>query len=193
MALFAPVALATLLQHWGYSPDFLIDIRWAIAAAHLAGGVVADRWRVCYARGRLMAELPAGGVMVVVAASEEEVLPVLVDGESRGINAPHSVVQVRGSGRCILSITLRRRGRRVHRLAVSHASFVADGTDACRVHGSPPVFRVETVDSVGVLTVPGMAGAGYGDGSTAVRCGGAPVRFAGGRPVAECGWGHKVC
>lgn len=199
-ALFAiEVALATLLQHWGISPDFLIGHSVGeIAAAHLAGVLsLTDAAGLVAARGRLMAELPAGGVMVVVAASEEEVLPVLVDGANlAAVNAPHSVV-VSGCEAAVSDIAdhFARRGRRsASASGITCVSFVADGTDACRVHADRcRYFGVETADSVGVQC-------DRADGRRRLRrwtvLGGAcaaPRAICRGRPVAECGWGHKVC
>jgi len=61
--------------------------------------------------------------MVAVAASEDEVLPLLVDGVGiAAINAPGSVV-VSGAEAAVGVIVdrLAHQGHRVHRLAVSHA------------------------------------------------------------------------
>ena len=75
------------------------------------------------ARGRLMQALPAGGAMVAVAAAEHEVLPSLCEGVGiAAINAPESVV-ISGPQAAVSAIADRfaAQGRRVHRLAVSHA------------------------------------------------------------------------
>lgn len=106
--------------------------------------------------------------MVVVAASEEEVLPVLVDGANlAAVNAPHSVV-VSGCEAAVSDIAdhFARRGRRVHRLAVSHAfhsllmePMLAEFTRiAAGISVSKP--RIPLVSNV----TGQMAGAGYGDG-----------------------------
>ena len=84
---------------------------------------LADAARVVAARGRLMARLPAGGVMVAVAASETEVAPMLAERVSiAAVNGPNSVV-VSGEQAAVDAVVdqLAKRGRRVHRLAVSHA------------------------------------------------------------------------
>lgn len=75
------------------------------------------------ARGRLMQALPAGGVMVAVAASEDEVAPLLTEGVCiAAVNAPESVV-ISGEQAAVGVVVDRLvgLGRRVRRLAVSHA------------------------------------------------------------------------
>ncbi|EUA02490.1 acyl transferase domain protein [Mycobacterium kansasii 732] len=70
-----------------------------------------------------MQALPAGGAMVAVAASEDEVMPLLGEGVGiAAINAPGSVT-ISGAEAAVSAIADRfaEQGRRVHRLAVSHA------------------------------------------------------------------------
>jgi acyl transferase domain-containing protein len=95
-----------------------------ITAAYVAGVLsLADAAKVVAARGRLMAGLPAGGAMVAVAAGEEEVASLLTEGVSiAAVNGPTSVV-ISGAQAAVAAIAdrLAGQGRRVHRLAVSHA------------------------------------------------------------------------
>lgn len=119
------VALAALLQDWGVLPDLVMGHSVGeIAAAYVAGALsLVDAARVVAARGRLMQALPAGGVMVAVAASEDEVAPLLTEGVCiAAVNAPESVV-ISGEQAAVGVVVDRLvgLGRRVRRLAVSHA------------------------------------------------------------------------
>ncbi|MBO0879394.1 MAG: SDR family NAD(P)-dependent oxidoreductase, partial [Mycobacterium sp.] len=125
-ALFAvQVALGALLRRWGVGPDFVMGHSVGeLSAAYVAGVLsLEDAAAVVAARGRLMQALPASGAMVAVAASAEEVLPLLVDGVAiAAVNAPESVV-ISGDEAAVVGIAerLAQQGRRVRRLAVSHA------------------------------------------------------------------------
>ncbi|MFD5317156.1 SDR family NAD(P)-dependent oxidoreductase [Streptomyces sp. NPDC127098] len=132
-ALFAyETALYRLWRSWvPTAPDFLLGHSLGeITAAHLAGVLsLPDAARLVAARARLMQDLPAGGAMAAVAATEKEVAAELAAHATparpaviAAVNGPSSVV-ISGHEETVTRVVLAfaDRGTSTSRLPVSHA------------------------------------------------------------------------
>jgi acyl transferase domain-containing protein/D-arabinose 1-dehydrogenase-like Zn-dependent alcohol dehydrogenase/acyl carrier protein len=135
-ALFAvEVALFRLLESWGIVADFLLGHSIGeLAAAYVAQVFsLPDACRLVAARGRLMQALTAGGIMVSLRASEDEVTAFFNDSsnDTAVLSETVSIAAVNGADSVVISgdedavnevaVHFEALGREVKRLQVSHA------------------------------------------------------------------------
>ncbi|MEU0071910.1 type I polyketide synthase [Streptomyces sp. NPDC006332] len=185
------VALFRLLESWGVRADFLSGHSVGeLAAAHVAGVLdLPDAAALVAARGRLMQGLPAGGAMVSLDATEEEVLAALADAAGQGagpeiasVNGPLSVV-ISGARDAVLAVAARfeARGRRTVRLRVAHAfhsPLVEPMLDDFRRVAEGLDFRPPRISVVSALTGRPAGAAELCSAEYWVRHARRPVRFA---------------
>jgi acyl transferase domain-containing protein/acyl-CoA synthetase (AMP-forming)/AMP-acid ligase II/NAD(P)-dependent dehydrogenase (short-subunit alcohol dehydrogenase family)/acyl carrier protein/SAM-dependent methyltransferase len=128
-ALFAlEFALTELWRSWGVVPSAVIGHSVGEYAAAVAAGVMTleDAAGLIAERGRLLQELPEGGIMVAIAASEVEVATAIAPYASElSIAAVNGAANIVISGRRAVAETVsaafERRGVRCKALHVSHA------------------------------------------------------------------------
>ncbi|NER22529.1 MAG: SDR family NAD(P)-dependent oxidoreductase [Symploca sp. SIO1B1] len=123
-------ALCQLWQSWGIKPDAVMGHSVGEYVAATVAGVFSleDALKLIAARGRLMQQLPAGGEMVSVMASESKVLETLKTmslGDKvaiAAINGPQSIV-ISGESQAVRAIAtnLESAGIKTKQLQVSHA------------------------------------------------------------------------
>ncbi|MEH1949612.1 MAG: type I polyketide synthase [Nostoc sp.] len=128
-ALFAiEYALAQLWQSWGIKPDVVMGHSVGEYVAATVAGVFSleEGLKLIATRGRLMQQLPSGGEMVSVLASELQVREVIASYTAKvaiaAINGPDSIV-ISGVGEAIQEIcrSLAEMGITTKPLQVSHA------------------------------------------------------------------------
>jgi len=178
------VGLVAVLAAAGIVPEAVAGHSVGEIAAACAAGVLTleDACALVAARARLMQDLPPGGAMAAIAASEAEVLADLesVSGVSlAAVNGPTSVV-VSGDEAAVDGLVelWRERGRRVRRLRVSHAFHSARMDPVLTGLGEVAAgldHRMPAVSWVGALTGAVVAAPEAGYWAAQAR---QPVRFA---------------
>ncbi len=121
-------ALAQLWQSWGIKPDVVMGHSVGEYVAACVAGVFSleDALKLIAMRGRLMQQLPAGGEMVSVLASESQIIDAIASYTDKvaiaAINGPDSIV-ISGVGEAVQAIcsSLEKMGIKTKNLQVSHA------------------------------------------------------------------------
>ncbi|NEP11786.1 MAG: aminotransferase class III-fold pyridoxal phosphate-dependent enzyme [Symploca sp. SIO2C1] len=121
-------ALAKLWESWGVKPKVVMGHSVGEYVAATVAGVFSleDGLKLIALRGQLMQQLPAGGGMVSLLASESQVRQVIADYSSQiaiaAINGPESVV-ISGVGEALAEVCskLEAMGIKTKPLQVSHA------------------------------------------------------------------------
>ena len=116
------------MESFGLKPDHLIGHSIGeLTAAHVAGVLsLSDATALVAARARLMQAAPAGGAMIAIQATEDEVRDALRDHEHQvsvaAVNSPTSTV-VAGDDDAVTRVAERfeATGRKTRRLRTSHA------------------------------------------------------------------------
>ncbi|MGW4880401.1 SDR family NAD(P)-dependent oxidoreductase [Streptomyces sp. NPDC004262] len=162
-ALFAvQVGLYRLVESWGITPDAVLGHSFGeLAALHVAGAMsLSDACALVAARGRLMQDIPPGGAMILVEASETELLPDV--GASGGrvsvaaLNSPTATV-LSGDADATAEIAGRwsARGRRTRRIQVtmaSHSPHVDGILDGMRAAAARIAWRTPDLPVISSLT-----------------------------------------
>jgi acyl transferase domain-containing protein/NADPH:quinone reductase-like Zn-dependent oxidoreductase/SAM-dependent methyltransferase/acyl carrier protein len=117
-------ALASIWRGWGIEPAFVMGHSVGEYAAAAVAGLFSfeDGLRLIAERGRLMQELPAGGIMLAVMCSERQAVLYAEGLSLAAVNGPESVV-LSGPGPRIETARgqLEQAGIRCELLRVSHA------------------------------------------------------------------------
>ncbi len=128
-AIFAlEYALAKLWESWGIKPDVVMGHSVGEYVAATVAGIFSleDGLKLISARGRLMQQLPSGGEMVAVMASESKVESIISPYADKvaiaAINGPKSIV-ISGVAEAVREIvsSLESSGIKTKQLQVSHA------------------------------------------------------------------------
>ena len=180
------VAGYRLLESWGVRPDVLAGHSIGELAAAQVAGILSleDAATLVSARARLMGALPAGGVMVEVAAAEHEVRHLLRSGVAlAAINGPRSVV-LSGDRAAVedVAAVLREHGHRTTTLRVSHAFHSArmePMLDEFAAIAASLTYLAAAVPIVSTLTGRPASGDDLRSAAYWVRQIREPVRFAG--------------
>ena len=122
------VALFRLTESLGLKPDYLAGHSVGeIAAAHISGVLsLPDAAKLIAARAKLMGELPTGGAMIAIEATEAEVKEAMQGKEAElsiaAVNGPTAIV-ISGNQEAAeeLGAHFQAQGKKTKRLAVSHA------------------------------------------------------------------------